>query len=72
MAFLKSINSPLILLTNSSFLTFSSSIISFINSCWNFNLDFFSLFGSFATFVASSGVGSRVGILSILLEIICF
>ena len=35
-------------------------MISLINSCCNFNLDFLYLFGS----VAGSGVGSRVGILS--------
>ena len=45
------------------------AIISFINSCCNFNLDFLCLVGSIAT----SGVGSCVGILSnFLLEIICY
>ena len=36
------------------------AIISLINSCCKFNLDFLCLVG----YVASSGVGSRVGILS--------
>ena len=46
---------------------FSSAIISFINSCCNFNLDFLCLIGvaSVAGFgvgsVATSGVGSAVG-----------
>ena len=44
----------------SSFISFSSAIISFINSCCNFNLDFFYLVVS----VAISDVGSYVGILS--------
>ena len=52
-----------------SFISFSSAVISFINSCCNFDLDLLCLVGC----VAGSGVRSRVGILSkFLLEIICF
>ena len=46
--------------SNNSEIFFLSAIISFINSCCNFNLDFFCLVGS----VSSFGVDSRVGILS--------
>ena len=52
-----------------SFISFLSAIISSIDSCCNFNLDFFFLVAS----VASSGVGLCVGVLSkFLLKIMCF
>ena len=44
----------------SSFISFLLTIISFMNSCRNFNLEFLWL----VSFFASSGVGSRVEILS--------
>ena len=65
------------------FISFSSAIISFINSCWNFDLNYLCLvgvdsvdsvasfgvvsIGSAACAAAGSGVGSRVGILSTFL-----
>ena len=52
---------------------FLLAIISYLNTCCNFNLDFLCLVGS----ATISGVGSRVGpvlefYLNVLLEIICF
>ena len=44
----------------SSLISFSSAIISFMNSCYNLNLDSLCLVGS----GASSGLGSRIEILS--------
>ena len=39
------------------FVPFLPPIISFINSCCNFNLDFLSLFGSVATSDSAAGFG---------------
>ena len=53
--------------------SFSTTIISFIDSGCNFNLDFLCLVCSFASCDVGSGVGSGFGILPrFLLEIICF
>ena len=40
------------------------AIISFINSCWNFTLDFLCLVGSFASSAVGSGVGFHLRVLS--------